>query len=90
MSYQSTSAEAFASVQSSLPALQGIVFRFILRCGVSGATDEECQDALSMSGSTQRPRRGELEEKGLIFDTGTHRPSRSGRMMRVWRAVERG
>lgn len=53
----------------------------------AGATDEEMQDALSMSGSTQRPRRGELEKMGLIYNTNTTRKTKSGRNAFIWKAA---
>ena len=49
-----------------------------------GLTDEECQLALSMNPSTQRPRRVELVEMGLVRDSGRTRPTHSGREAVVW------
>lgn len=53
--------------------------------GEYGATDEEVQSALNMPGSTQRPRRVNLCERGEVYDTGTTRKTKSGRMATVWR-----
>lgn len=52
-----------------------------------GLTDEECQVALTMNPSTQRPRRVELVEMGLVRDSGRTRPTHSGREAVVWEAV---
>jgi hypothetical protein len=51
-----------------------------------GITDEQIQNELGMNPSTERPRRLELEEQGLIFDSGEKRKTRSGRPAIVWRA----
>ena len=48
------------------------------------STDEEIQDALRMSGNTERPRRVELVEGGWIRDSGARRPSASGQESIVW------
>ena len=52
--------------------------------GSYGATDEEQQDGLDMNPSTQRPRRIELVQRGLVHDSGRTRPTRSGRAAVVW------
>jgi hypothetical protein len=52
-----------------------------------GATDEEIQTYLDMNPSTQRPRRVELVDAGLIRDSGTTRQTRSGRPAVVWVAA---
>jgi len=53
----------------------------------NGATDEEMQVALGMNPSTQRPRRIELVEEGLVVDSHERRRTRSGRAAIVWHAV---
>lgn len=50
----------------------------------NGMTDEEVQDALGMNPSTQRPRRVELVEIGIVEDSGRTRPTRSGMDAVVW------
>jgi hypothetical protein len=52
-----------------------------------GAIDEECQLDLRMNPSTQRPRRIELQELGFVVDSGLKRPTSSGRLAIVWKAV---
>lgn len=62
------------------------VLDFIAESG--GATDEEIQDALRMSGNTERPRRVELTDyrdlPKLIKDSGMKRRTRSGEWAVVW------
>lgn len=56
----------------------------LLRESPRGLTDQELQDALGLDGSTERPRRQELERSGAIVDSGTTRRTRSGAMAIVW------
>lgn len=49
-----------------------------------GSTDEEMQRELDMPGSTQRPRRRELQLAKLIEKSGTTRKTSSGRAAVVW------
>jgi hypothetical protein len=58
-----------------------------LRASSEGLTDDEMQAALDMNPSTQRPRRIELLSMGKIRDSGTTRPTRTGRAAAVWVAV---
>lgn len=51
---------------------------------VGGATDEELEDALHISGNSIRPSRGSLVDDGLVIDTGTERTTRSGNPAIVW------
>jgi hypothetical protein len=69
-----------------LNAMQRRVYEFIRDQGENGATDEECQRALAMNPSSQRPRRGELADGGLIVEGGT-RPTASKRKATVWRVA---
>ncbi|TPV94878.1 MAG: helix-turn-helix transcriptional regulator [Myxococcales bacterium FL481] len=61
----------------------------VLRCiaQTDGLTDQEIQQRLGMRESTQRPRRVELAEAGLIETHGT-RKTESGRSAQVWRVTE--
>jgi hypothetical protein len=56
--------------------------------GEDGATDEEMQDALGMGGSTQRPRRRELELAETVRNSGRTRRTKSGRNAVVWIASQ--
>jgi hypothetical protein len=80
-----TSAAAAASLTpETMSVLQRRVLEFISSRGEEGATDEECQRELGMNPSTQRPRRGELANAGLIVEAGTRLTS-SRRRATVWR-----
>jgi len=81
------SREAKASLSVDvLSGMQRRVYDFIRDHGEQGATDEECQRGLAMNPSSQRPRRGELAEAGLIVESGT-RPTSSNRRATVWRVA---
>lgn len=60
------------------------VFLHLLHSGSLGATLEEIEQALGMPGNTVRPRRIELEAKNLVKDSGSTRPTASGRAAVVW------
>lgn len=49
------------------------VFDYIVGCAGFGATDLELQNNLSLGGNSERPRRIELVEAGLIEDSGVRR-----------------
>lgn len=83
----STSLEAAASLTpATLNAMQRRVYQFIQDQGERGATDEECQRGLGMNPSSQRPRRGELADAGLIVKAGVRKTS-SKRNADVWRCA---
>lgn len=85
---RATSVAARASIRADLGPLQRTLLNFIRDQKTRGATDEEAQQSLRMNPSTQRPRRGELADKGLIRLAGTTRKTRTGRKANVWRAVD--
>jgi len=88
VSASAMSAEAAASLTpETMNALQRRVLDFIASRGEEGATDEECQRELGMNPSTQRPRRGELANAGLIVESGTRLTS-SRRRATVWRMAK--
>lgn len=60
------------------------VFDSIESAGAYGATDEEMQIALNMTGNSQRPRRCKLVEQGRVKDSGNLRLTSSGRPATVW------
>jgi hypothetical protein len=53
-------------------------------------TDEELQTYLRISPNTQRPRRVELVDAGLVQPAGTHRRTVTGSWAVVWTATELG
>ena len=66
------------------------VYEYLIRQGLRGATDKEMQEALHMSGDTQRPSRIKLFRDGLIIDSGTTRINSNGNPATVWRAIDTG
>jgi hypothetical protein len=59
------------------------------RTGGGGLTDLELQEALKLDPSTERPRRGELVDAGLVQEARITRVH-NGRKWTVWRITERG
>lgn len=86
--HSQTSQQASESIEPSANTLRARVFYAIDRQGVSGATDDEIQEFLSMNPSTQRPRRVELVQMGRVADSGLTRKTRSGRSATVWVSKE--
>ena len=87
---QEHSAESVAAAEAIKPdanRLRMMVLDAIRSAGERGMTDEEVQEALNMGGSTQRPRRGELAQAGLVVKSGQRRPTKSGNPAAVWVAV---
>jgi len=79
-----------AAAVQELPATgskRAAVYQFVLDHHEHGATDEEIQTGLDMNPSTERPRRVELVEQGLLVDSGRTRLTRSRRSAVVWVAV---
>jgi len=87
--HSATSREA-ADLVRRAPTLRQQVLRAIVASGRRGMTDEELQEELHINPSTQRPRRIELVDAGLVVDSGQTRPTRSGRQAVVWFAVALG
>lgn len=83
-----TSLEAAEAIAPKRPKLQAMVLQAIRRVGAFGATDDELQFVLGMDASTERPRRVELVQAGLVRDSGRVRKTRRGRNAVVWVAVE--
>lgn len=83
--YQAHSDTSFAAAEQIKPdasTLRGKIYELL--CNSPGMTDEEQQDATGMNPSTQRPRRIELVERGLVRDSGITRETKSGRKAVVW------
>jgi len=74
-------AEAIGEVSGRL-RLQ--VYELLCEYASTGLTDHQQQEILQMNPSTQRPRRIELVDAGLVIDSGRRRPSPSGRPATVW------
>ncbi|MDY0169427.1 MAG: hypothetical protein RBS80_22985 [Thermoguttaceae bacterium] len=67
--------------------MRGEVLAALVTRGRRGATDEELARELSMRGDTERARRVELRDAGLVIDSGRRRPTSSGRRAVVWIAA---
>ena len=78
------SQEAARRIEGGADTLRARVLELLRAAGP--LTDEEMQERLPMPPNTQRPRRLELVARGLVEDSGTVRPTRSGRKATVWRA----
>jgi hypothetical protein len=80
----SDTSKAAAAALKGRETLQALVYEAITSSGARGMTDPEAQVHLSLSGSTQRPRRVRLVELGLVRDSGNRRASEAGRLCTVW------
>lgn len=79
-----TSYSAAKEIAGSGGTLRRKVFDHLWFRGSRGATDDEIQVNLHMNPSTQRPRRIELVDKGLVMDSGRTRLTRGRRSAVVW------
>ena len=86
--HSETSISAAVAIEPKAGTLRARVLNALRIRKHHGATDEELQTWLEMNPSTQRPRRVELLESGLIKDSGTTRQTKSGRSAVVWIAIE--
>lgn len=85
---QRTSRKAAESVEPRTGTLRRQVFDFLNNRGLHGATDEEIETALAISGNTVRPSRGTLVDDGYVIDSGTTRKNRNGHDCIVWVAKQ--
>ena len=79
-----TSKLAAQSMRSSAGAQQRRVLECLQQAGDAGMTDEEIQNALDLSGNSERPRRRKLVEIGLVKDGGVMRKTGSNYAATVW------
>lgn len=73
--------EKFAPYQESA---RERVYQYLVDAQERGATDQEMQKALNMSGDTLRPTRGALLKSDLIYDSGKTRQNEKGNACIVW------
>ena len=85
--HSTTSKEAAKRIEPDAPTLRDLVLRYLMARPGAGATDEEIQLGLGLNPSTQRPRRIELVERGVVRDSGLKRQTKSGRRAVVWESV---
>jgi len=86
--HSETSMAAAVQAEPSVKTWLGAVLIWLRLQDDTGATDEEMQERMNINPSTQRPRRGDLVNRGLVVDSGRTRPTRSGRKATVWVAKE--
>jgi len=93
-SHSATSKAAARKIKRVVKSLKEQVYDALQAAGERGLTDDEGQALMGMGGSTYRPRRIKLVEDGRgyqLFEgvppVEVKRPTRSGRMAAVWRAV---
>lgn len=82
--HSATSKDAAASIEPAAGTLRSRVWGFLVERGANGATDEEIQNMLDMAQNTERPRRIELVNGGLVRDSGRTRLTQSNRRAVVW------
>lgn len=82
--HSETSRRAAERIAPIAHTKRGLVLAYIAACGEMGATDEEMQLRLPMSPNTQRPRRVELVQDGMVKDSGRTRPTLGGDFATVW------
>jgi hypothetical protein len=78
---------AGVAIRPDARRLRARVLEYLVGRGPTGGTDEEIQSALGLSGDTERPRRRELQQAGLVVDSGQVRPTSSGRLAVAWIAT---
>lgn len=83
-----TSRDAAADIKPHAATLRARVLTYIASRGTLGATAQEIELDLGLSGSTVRPRLVELRESGCIADSGMTRKTLSGRKAQVWTLVK--
>jgi hypothetical protein len=85
---QRTSVAAALSALPRSGTIRRKVYDYFVDRGLRGATDQEVEIALQISGNTLRPTRGSLVKDGYLIDTGTTRKNYNQQDCIVWRAVE--
>ena len=80
-----TSRAAAEAIEPCAETLRGKLLA-ILREHPEGLTDEQMQELSGLDGSTQRPRRQELEKLNLCHKTIGTRKTKSGRAALIWKA----
>lgn len=87
-SHSPTSRAAAFRAEPAAGTKRWILLQYLRGCGPTGATDEEMQRHAPMSANTQRPRRVELVQGGLVKDSGHVRKTLGGDDAVVWVVVE--
>lgn len=85
--HSATSQEAARRIEPVAGTLRAQVLEVHRVAQEHGLTDGEGIEVTGLDPSTYRPRRVELVDAGLVFDSGTTRPTKAGRDAVVWRAT---
>lgn len=85
-----TSKDAAESVKPIVRGQALQILEYLVSKGTVGATQEELETALSISGNSLRPRLKWMEEQGFVYRSGLTRPTRSKRQAKVWLANTKG
>ena len=83
MDHPDTSSDAAVQIKEDTARLRGRVLAALQSCPMS---DQELQTVLGMDPNTERPRRVELVQRGLVRDSGRRTVTTSGRKAIVWEA----
>ena len=82
-----TSAQAAQAIEIAIGRLQRIALAAIRAAGGRGLTTNELVSVVGIHRDTMQPRTSELQERGLIRDSGARRRNVSGRNAIVWVAT---
>ena len=85
---RATSAAAYEKARPKFGSNRAKVYQFILDQQEQGATDQELQQAVKISGDTLRPTRLSLLKDGLIYDSGKTRLNANNNECIVWLSTE--
>jgi len=85
-----TSIAAKIKAEPRMGSNRAKVNQFIIDQMENGATDQEIQAALRMSGDTLRPTRLSLLKDGLIYESGKLRKNANGNECIVWVSSQYG
>lgn len=85
---RATSLAAYEKSRPKFGSNKARVYQIILDKQEFGATDQELQKALNMSGDTLRPARLSLLKNGLIYDSGKTRQNENGNDCIIWLSTE--
>ena len=81
--HSDTSRAAAERIKGRIGPLHREIIAFLTN-SVRGATDEEMQADIPMPANTQRPRRVELTQQGIVTDSGRRKLTESKREAVVW------
>ena len=83
--HSETSRQAAEQAEKPAGRQRVLVLRALHDAGSEGLTDEQIQERTGLSPNSARPRRVELVQAGMVFDSAVRRETRSGTKAVVWR-----